>query len=62
VPKAIVTDEKSILARMEEAADRLDLAMKKVVGNKGAPGPDGMTVGTLREQWPMIASRLRRVA
>jgi RNA-directed DNA polymerase len=58
-PKAIVTDETSILARMEEVADRLDLAMKKVVANKGAPGPDGMTVGTLREQWPSIAPRLR---
>ncbi len=59
VPKAIVTDENSTLARMEEVADRLDLAMKKVVANKGAPGSDGMTVGVLREQWPMIAPRLR---
>lgn len=59
VPKAIVTDENSILARMEEVADRLDLAMKKVVGNKGAPGPDGMTVEVLREQWPSIAPKLR---
>ena len=59
VPKAIVTDENSTLARMEEVADRLDLAMKKVVANKGAPGPDGMTVDVLREQWPMIAPRLR---
>jgi hypothetical protein len=24
----------------------------KVVSNKGAPGPDGRTVGELREQWP----------
>jgi retron-type reverse transcriptase len=58
VPKAIVTDEKSTLARMEEVADRLDLAMKKVVANKGAPGSDGMTVGVLRERWPSIAPRL----
>jgi RNA-directed DNA polymerase len=59
VPKAIVTDENSTLARMEEVADRLDLATKKVVANKGAPGPDGMTVDVLREQWPSIAPRLR---
>jgi len=59
VPKAIVTDENSTLARMEEVVGRLDLAMKKVVANKGAPGPDGMTVDVLREQWPMIAPRLR---
>jgi group II intron reverse transcriptase/maturase len=59
VPKAIVTDEKSTLAMMDEVADRLDLAMKKVVANKGAPGPDGMTVAVLRERWPAIVSRLR---
>ena len=46
-------------ARMEEVAERLDSAMKKVVANKGAPGPDGMTVAALREQWPSIAPRLR---
>ena len=44
---------------MEEVADRLDSAMKKVVANKGAPGPDGMTVGKLRERWATIARRLR---
>jgi group II intron reverse transcriptase/maturase len=59
VPKAIVTDEKSTLARMEEVADRLGLAMKKVVANKGAPGSDGMTVDVLREQWSTIAPKLR---
>jgi retron-type reverse transcriptase len=59
VPKAIVTDENSPLARMEEVAGRLESAMKKVVANKGAPGPDAMTVAKLREQWPSIAARLR---
>jgi RNA-directed DNA polymerase len=59
VPKAIVTEEKSTPARMEEVAERLDSAMLKVVANKGAPGPDGMTVAGLRERWPSIAPRLR---
>jgi RNA-directed DNA polymerase len=59
VPKAIVTTENTPPAVMEEVVERLDSAMKKVVANKGAPGPDGMTVGALREQWPTIASRLR---
>jgi RNA-directed DNA polymerase len=59
VPKAIVTEEKSTPATMEEVAERLDSAMLKVVANKGAPGPDGMTVAGLREQWPSIAPRLR---
>jgi RNA-directed DNA polymerase len=59
VPKAIVTEEKSTPARMEEVAERVDLAMKKVVANKGAPGPDGMTIDQLREQWPTVSQRLR---
>ncbi len=59
VPKAIVTEGNSPLAMMEEVVARLDSAMKKVVANKGAPGPDGTTVGELREQWPSIAPMLR---
>jgi hypothetical protein len=59
VPKAIVTAKQSAPARMEEVAERLDSAMKKVVANKGAPGPDGMTVEQLRERWPSIVPRLR---
>jgi RNA-directed DNA polymerase len=59
VPKAVVTAKQSTPARMQEVAERLDLAMKKVVANKGAPGPNGMTVGQLRQQWPSIAPGLR---
>jgi RNA-directed DNA polymerase len=59
VPKAIVTEEDGPPARMEEVAARVDSAMLKVVANKGAPGPDGMTVDQLREQWPSIAPGLR---
>jgi RNA-directed DNA polymerase len=59
VPKAIVTEGNSPLAMMEEVVERLDSAMLKVVANKGAPGPDGLTVGELREQWPAIARKLR---
>jgi RNA-directed DNA polymerase len=59
VPKAIVTEERVPLAVMEEVVERLDSAMKKVVANRGAPGPDGLTVGALREQWPMICPKLR---
>jgi len=44
---------------MEEVAERLDLAMKKVVANRGAPGPDGMTVAVLEQRWPSIAPGLR---
>jgi RNA-directed DNA polymerase len=59
VPKAVVTVDASTPARMEEVAERLDSAMKKVVANRGAPGPDGMTVAALVERWPSIAPGLR---
>ena len=59
MPKAIVTVGQSTPAMMEEVVERLDSAMMKVVANRGAPGPDGMTVAALREQWPSIAPGLR---
>jgi RNA-directed DNA polymerase len=59
VPKAIVNFAEGPLATMEEVVERLDSATLKVVANQGAPGPDGMTVGMLRERWPTIAPKLR---
>jgi len=59
VPKAVVTEEKVPSAVMEEVVERLDRAMLKVVANRGAPGPDGLTVGALRVRWPTIAPKLR---
>ena len=58
VPKAIVNAESVTPVTMEEVADRLTVALAKVVSNKGAPGPDGQTVGELREQWPIAGPRL----
>jgi RNA-directed DNA polymerase len=49
---------------MEEVCSRenLQAAWKRVRGNKGSPGVDGMTIDDakdyLREQWPNIRSRL----
>lgn len=49
---------------MEEVLERGNMlaALRKVHGNKGAPGPDGMTVqalpGYLRSQWPVIRQQL----
>jgi group II intron reverse transcriptase/maturase len=58
VPEAIVNVENVTPVTMEEVASRLTAALVKVVLNKGAPGPDGQTVGALREQWPTAGRRL----
>ena len=58
VPEAIVNVENVTPVTMEEVACRLTAALVKVVLNKGAPGPDGQTVGALREQWPTAGRRL----
>ena len=57
-PKAIVKAEQVAPVTMEEVAYRLTDALSKVVLNRGAPGPDGQTVGELQEQWPVVGPKL----
>ncbi len=58
VPKAVGKERKSVPAMMDEVVERLGSALVKVVSNKGAPGPDGMTVQSLQQQWPVVSRRL----
>ncbi len=60
VPKAVVNAQQGAPAMMGEVVERLGSALLKVVSNRGAPGPDGMTVQVLREQWPAVSRGLRR--
>src|SRR5919109_5259940 len=60
VPKAIVNARMGPSVTMEEVASRLTPALLKVVSNKGAPGPDGVTVEMLRERWPAVLPGLYR--
>ncbi|CAA9481912.1 MAG: Retron-type RNA-directed DNA polymerase [uncultured Solirubrobacteraceae bacterium] len=59
VPKAIVNAQERAPATMDGVVERLGSALLKVVSNRGAPGPDGMTVQVLRERWPTISKKLR---
>src|SRR4051794_23414682 len=58
VPEAIVNVESVTPVTMEEVVSRLSAALLKVVSNKGAPGPDGLTVGNLLMQWPTAGPEL----
>jgi RNA-directed DNA polymerase len=58
VPEAIVNVESVTPVTMEEVVSRLSAALVKVVSNKGAPGPDGQTVGELLAQWPSAGPKL----
>ena len=57
-PKAIVKAGAGTSVTMEEVAYRLTDALSRVVLNKGAPGPDGQTVGELQERWPTSGPKL----
>jgi RNA-directed DNA polymerase len=61
-PESSAVEER--LRLMEEVCNRknLEIAWKRVRGNKGSPGIDGMTIdaarGYLREHWPTLRSQL----
>jgi RNA-directed DNA polymerase len=58
VPKVVVNERTRVPATMDEVVERLGSALLKVVSNKGAAGPDGMTVQALLEQWPIVSRQL----
>ena len=60
VPKAVVNARQCAPAMMDEVVERLGSALLKVVSNRGAPGPDGVTVGALQQQWPTVVPGLAR--
>ena len=59
MPKAVVNEQRWVPATMEGVVERLGSALLKVVSNKGAAGPDGMTIEALQAQWPNVSCRLR---
>jgi RNA-directed DNA polymerase len=59
VPEATVNAENATPTTMEEVARRLTAALQKVASNKGAPGPDGQTIGELQSEWPTVLPKLQ---
>ena len=59
VPKARVKQEQVGPATMEEVAKRLETAFEKVAANKGAAGPDGLSIDEVRRSLPVLLARLR---
>jgi group II intron reverse transcriptase/maturase len=60
VPKPRVKEQQAKLATMEVITDYLDLAFEKVAANKGAPGPDGLTIEEVRKHLTKILPKLTR--
>ena len=58
VSKAMVKGETSTPATMEDVTRRLSEALRHVAANRGAPGPDGETIGHLRERWSIVEPEL----
>jgi group II intron reverse transcriptase/maturase len=58
-PKVSANADACPPATIKEVAARLDEALKKVARNKGAPGPDGQTIGELQAQWTDLRPRLQ---
>ncbi len=59
-PKANVLPESSPSTTMETVIRGLDEALHHVVRNQGAPGPDGLRVEDVSEDWPSIRRLLIR--
>lgn len=62
-PKASGKGQARTPATIDEVTRQLTQALRHVVANRGAPGPDGETVDQLRERWrtaePELAAALR---
>jgi len=58
-PKANVKQGTDVSATMEQVVERLEPAFDKVAANKGAPGPDRLTIAWVRQHLPDIVSIVR---
>lgn len=56
--KADGKDEKCQPATIDGMTERLTMALHRVASNKGAPGPDGQTIGELQVQWEEVLPAL----
>lgn len=59
VPKAKNKASSVGPASVKEVVEHLEEAFDKVAANKGAPGPDGQTIGAVRKHLPAVLAKLR---
>lgn len=59
-PKPKTKEKTAALATMEEVTTRLAEAFEKVASNKGAAGPDGMSVDEVRAHFSELVPKLKR--
>jgi RNA-directed DNA polymerase len=59
VPKSRSKRESVKPASIDAVTERLEEAFQAVARNQGAPGPDGVTIGELREHLPMLVPKLK---
>lgn len=57
-PKSRSKNEPVLSATMEEVAKRLRRAFQNVASNRGAPGPDGQSIGEVRKHLDALVPRL----
>lgn len=58
VPKPVDKEQKATVATMDEVTERLNAAFSNVARNRGAPGPDGITIDEMREHLEVWMPRL----
>lgn len=59
-PKASAKIKKSPSANMESVIEHLDKALDHVARNRGAPGPNGRTIASVRKDWTRTRRTLSR--
>ena len=59
MPKSSNTEESVSVVAITRVIEQLEQAFTKVAANRGASGPDQMTIETVRKHWEEVHLKLR---